>query len=570
VIDPDDPTGAIKAELTAAVKGRFGNEYTLGFQVLDSVIARNGSTSDYGELCDPYGTLKGYILFAADKTESYDDEHGIMGLYKNGQIVWHSQSVFKGYWGGTFAIKDINNDGKVDLLVEWTPGMQLFDVRHLWIISWDGLTGTIINQTDPESSNSTIVSTIEMFQILEIDSTGPAYIRGFCPSSYASTILRAVPTFPAITYGWNGSQYGLWPNVPQIPGNAYLPANRLSISLRCRASILSDSLVYQYTWSNAPTSRQRMASFALSGIKGDFRSLEPNGWRSLGVLDDLPVAGWKIDDPLEFKKSLAAGSTQEGVQVRSRGIPRIVRFLVQGFRPMRHLSLEDLNPVSARENYRNDLLNNSFVGSTIGPVDPPDTPHPLGFSDTLSSYTGQSRSLGWINDQPTADKYLTYFSTAKAQLQQNNTNGARTALESVLRDVDVDSSSTITSEAYALLRYNTEYLLNQLPAPKEFSIDDLITLVRRAEARGWIGDGNYVKELANGLENAKKHLARGDSVNCAKELEKFQEKVKKEYEKTVEHQRKNKPRDKRFVTEEGYRPLTEGSQKIIDRLPKKK
>jgi hypothetical protein len=65
-------------------------------------------------------------------------------------------------------------------------------------------------------------------------------------------------------------------------------------------------------------------------------------------------------------------------------------------------------------------------------------------------------------------------------------------------------------------------------------------------------------------------LARGDSVNCAKELEKFQEKVKKEYDKTVEDQRKHKPRDKRFVTEEGYRSLAEGAQKIIDRIAEKK
>ncbi|MBM4162476.1 MAG: hypothetical protein FJ217_15415, partial [Ignavibacteria bacterium] len=549
VVDPDDPTGAIEAQLLQAIRSRFGEDYRAAFSVLDSAIKRNQSTTDAGELSDPYNTLNGYILFGADKTRSddLDDEHGVMGIYKDGRIIWHSGPIFKGEWYGIFSIKDINQDGKVDILVEWTPGMQLFSVRHLWIISWDGSTGAIINQTDPEGGNSTLVSTAEMFEILEIDSAGPAYIRGFCPNTLEagfgySAILRSVPTFPAITYGWNGSQYGIWPNVPQIPGNAYLPANRLSVSVRCRAWIVSDSLVYQYDWTNAPTSRQRMTNFALSGIRKDFQSLEPNGWRFLGVWDDQPIAGWKVEDAFELKKSLAAGSSQEGVQIRSEGIPRTVKFIVQGLRPIQHLSLEDLDPVRARESFRNDFFNNSVAGTTIGPADPPIPFVPLEFLDTLRSFATQSRSLGWIKDQPTAERYLGYLSSARTALQQNNASAARSALKQILRDVEVDSSTTLTSEAYALLRFNTEYLLNQLPS--EVSIDDLIRMKHQAEAKGWIGDRNFVKELDNGLENAKKHLARGDSVNCAKELEKFQEKVKKEYDKTVENQKKNKPRDK--------------------------
>jgi hypothetical protein len=224
--------------------------------------------------------------------------------------------------------------------------------------------------------------------------------------------------------------------------------------------------------------------------------------------------------------------------------------------------------LTASDQFVADLLNNSFVGFTIGPVKLPTPFVPIDFLDTLSTFTTQSRSLGWITSQTVADKYLAYFSTAKTQLQQHNTAGARTTLQSVLHDVNVDSSSTLTSEAYALLRYNTEYLLSQLPA--ELTIDDLIAIKHDAQDKGSIGDEHFVKELDNGLENAKKHLARGDSANCAKELEKFQQKVKKEYEKSIEDQRKHKPREKRFVTDEAYQSLTEGAQRIIDLLPKKK
>jgi hypothetical protein len=203
-------------------------------------------------------------------------------------------------------------------------------------------------------------------------------------------------------------------------------------------------------------------------------------------------------------------------------------------------------------------------------VPPPDPFDPVGFLDTLVSYTTQSKTLGWIAQQTTAEKYLAYFNSVKASLEDSNFTAARNTLKQVLQNVDVDSTSALTSEAYALLRFNTEYLLSQLPSPKELSIDDLIALKHEAQAKGWIGDENFIKELDNGLENAKKHLVRGDSVNCAKELEKFQDKVRQVYEKTVEDQQKGKRRDKRFVTQEGYAALNDGVQSIIDRLPRKK
>jgi hypothetical protein len=71
--------------------------------------------------------------------------------------------------------------------------------------------------------------------------------------------------------------------------------------------------------------------------------------------------------------------------------------------------------------------------------------------------------LGWIKDQVTANKYLSYFSSARTKLVQHDSVGSRSVLLQVLHDVDIDSASTLTSEAYALLRFNTEYLTNKLP-----------------------------------------------------------------------------------------------------------
>jgi hypothetical protein len=82
-----------------------------------------------------------------------------------------------------------------------------------------------------------------------------------------------------------------------------------------------------------------------------------------------------------------------------------------------------------------------------------------------------------------------------------------------------------------------------------------------------IGDAPFVKGLDNGLENAKKHLSKPDSVNCYKEVATFQAEVNKEYLKTVDDDKKAKARDKRFVTAEGWQVLYYGAQEIMVRLP---
>lgn len=91
-------------------------------------------------------------------------------------------------------------------------------------------------------------------------------------------------------------------------------------------------------------------------------------------------------------------------------------------------------------------------------------------------------------------------------------------------------------------------------------LDTLISIKHRAFGKNWIGDHTFINELDNGLDNARKHLARGDTANCAKELESFQNKVKREYDK------KATPGGRRFVTEDGYKLLWFNALYIVDRL----
>lgn len=464
VVDPDDPSGTIEVQLTAELQNALGSQYTLGFQVLDSTIARNVGTSRNSVLSDPYGTLKGCVLFGADQTEAADNEHGVIGIFKSGQIIWHSDPIFKGIWGGTFSITDVNNDGKVDLLVEWTPGAQMFLVRHLWIISWDGTTGTIINQIDPATGNTTIHADESMFELIPEDTVSAMAIRARWPDEedfFKWFPGTQISTLPYVTYTWNGTQYGFWPSARQIASETFLPANLLDAPIHCSVVGQNDSLSYHYSVFNSPRSQQSLSVIALKGVHSPFFNRNQSSWDFWGYSSDRSLAMWVAHNG--EKESAISPSQGIMLDVESLGLPSIVDYYAQGLRPMPHLNPANANPGWVT-NFLSDLFSNSFHRSTVGPTDPPNPFSAANFLDTITDYAAQCRFLGWIKDQGTADKYVNYFNTAKSNLQQNNITGVRTTLNQVLTDVNIDSTSNLTSEAYALIRFNTEYLLSQSPS----------------------------------------------------------------------------------------------------------
>jgi hypothetical protein len=161
------------------------------------------------------------------------------------------------------------------------------------------------------------------------------------------------------------------------------------------------------------------------------------------------------------------GTSLNGFEIMSKGMPSIRRCIVSPFFDVVSLFPD---PDDTTINYYVppvDSVRNAvkYYGWTIGPSSPPISFIPINWCDTLSSYTTQSRSLGWVKDQTTANKYLGYFVSAKTSLIQNNITSARTTLQQVLSDVNIDSTNNLTSEAYALIRYNTEYLLAKLSTP---------------------------------------------------------------------------------------------------------
>jgi hypothetical protein len=183
----------------------------------------------------------------------------------------------------------------------------------------------------------------------------------------------------------------------------------------------------------------------------------PNNW--IAGLANGPVL-WLHADTIEVKP----GDTLSGFILMSKGLPGLrvfeamPSFDVYKFFPdlddtARTMSITQMDSIREAVN---------FWGWTVGPTSPPTQFNALDWVDTLTSYTAQCGSLAWIKHNATVDKYRSNFGAAKASLRLNNVEFARARLLQVLQDINVDSTFALTTEAYALIRFNTEYLLEHL------------------------------------------------------------------------------------------------------------
>jgi hypothetical protein len=252
------------------------------------------------------------------------------------------------------------------------------------------------------------------------------------------------------------------------------PRNLIDIRVSARASRNVDGgLMFHYAIANSVGAKQSIWKFTLLswGSPGVEKITGAVNWNKSVFQKDTTIVKWfgqARDDVDQFKDEIKPGDSRDGFGFESRSLPGLITCYSEGW----------ADPPKFKEGMATDSIPGytdltpygpGVVGRTIGPVLPPDLFDPMVFLDTLLSYTAQSKALGWIMSETAAAKYAGYFTSAKTCLQTANLGAARRALKQVLQDANADSTSTITSEAYALLRYDTESLLGKLPAPPEIT-----------------------------------------------------------------------------------------------------
>ena len=430
---PDVTKGEIE-EINAAIVENCGSDY--GASDIMNVDRSKNTMRQFGfEIVDTYSTLEGCFIFLANTKDQADDleSAGIIGIYKNHSILWKTNPVIKCYdmrYAAIMGVMDLNLDGYIDIITSWNSGFS-GGLSDIWILSWNGTSGWFINEIDEDSSSS-IGGLTDNIGVLDRDGDG---ILELCVSPGC--------------YSWNGSLYGNWDENP-FPDT--VPKDRLNPEINCYVEKIFSDYKYNYTIKNTISSLQKIVLFGINAETENILDFtQPLNWNFFFRGDENFIYAFvKSPEWSYFNSFIKQGEEKNDYSFISSGLPKINKVYFQGYNTESDLELEKIK-------------SNSFFTQTISPHDPPDSLIHLDFLDTLLNYNQRSLELGWITNQATADKYDSLFTQAKTLLEGNHIPWVDSTLHTVLQEVDEDSSGNITSEAYALLRYNTQYLAKHLP-----------------------------------------------------------------------------------------------------------
>ena len=508
---PNVASQEVMQNITSTMTNKYDGSYYMGSYFSMDLLVNKSESPDWTiYITDPYGTLNGVSIFSCGKAGSgWARDSTIIGLYKDNKVVWDSGPIIYGSITSYLAFsKDINKNGKVDIGIEseYIPEYPRAEAQYyLWIISWDGQTGEIINDYDINTDKSKIIH--GPFDLLDENGDGIYEIE-------SDSSIYADDTHP-VTYGWNGSKYGLWPSVRQLKWGDYYPAIWIKPTIHCKVSKDNELLKFEYMIENDSSSVQSINRTYISELPiSDITKSSKRG--SFASLEDA----W-LFRAYNQKSIVNPGEIQKGYWYAGNGLPGICTAYLQGLT----YGTEITTNFTEDDYKKKRMQNNSVIKKTIGLKLIPLELDSLAFIDTLITYTDSSYALGWIKDEQTRDKYDNYFNTAKTYLEQNNNNAAKAELKNVLTDCNTDSSSVLTSEAYALLYFNTDYLIKQIPEgepglPVKLE-DSQGNLLQGGSLKfydsGWKdatdnGDGTFTVQTGKNTVSIKMHYA-GGSIN---------------------------------------------------------
>ena len=185
----------------------------------------------------------------------------------------------------------------------------------------------------------------------------------------------------------------------------------------------------------------------------------PPNWN--GLVSPAGYYSWISNGP-----GIAAGQSLASFGVNAAELPSIVTFLA-----LNEIELPVFPRGQAPEQCQGDkVVDNSFKGSTVGPKAPPSTDR-IQLVNYLISLVHDARRLNWIKRDGAQQSLLAKLINTKRTLEMGDTATAKITLSAFVQEVEATSCDDFschgnkpsTSEAYALLKFNADYLISRLP-----------------------------------------------------------------------------------------------------------
>ena len=262
----------------------------------------------------------------------------------------------------------------------------------------------------------------------------------------------------------------------------YEPPTKIKPSVKATVEFKDGTYTYSYEVFNGKESIQNLDEFGIECKVSLSEIVNPPGWMD-GWYAYVPVFSWtEVEaDVLGPQAGIHHGSSTSGFSFKAKGLPSIVNSYFVGLvvhyeecfdeegnsypgswesgipfpdEPPEWVE-EELKPI-----YR--FPNEAVKGKTIGPVAPPEVFEPLSFLDNLISLKEQAYSLGWIDNKGILNSLNQKLEAAKKNIEKGKIETAKNILGAFINEVEAQKEKHLSSEAYALLKFNAQYLIENL------------------------------------------------------------------------------------------------------------
>lgn len=250
----------------------------------------------------------------------------------------------------------------------------------------------------------------------------------------------------------------------------YAPATRLNAQVAARVEYLPDLRGYRYLYqvSNLPTSQRKLHTFYVEAQAPVEKVGAPDdSWGYSRPLTDylqaqLEVkAGWAWSQTREGREGLTPGENAAGFSFVSAGLPAVMKCYIRHHAYMKGVGEElpeELHAAIDRVAWKIPS------GVTVGPATPPEPFHPAVFVRRILEMVDVSAKQGWIESPKVKLEFQAMLAQAEEALVRKENARASVLLRRLLGRVEAEKGKTLLSEAYALLKFNVQYLESQLTA----------------------------------------------------------------------------------------------------------
>lgn len=222
------------------------------------------------------------------------------------------------------------------------------------------------------------------------------------------------------------------------------------------------SYKYNYEVISSKNSLQDIDGFTLGWLKAPVTNISPrkpdgpsNWWAVPALLDEQePLIQWAGHE----KGMTKPGSTQTGFSFESKGLPGIVDSYLQGYTDIPGPFPEGGAPGGKPP----DFFHNSIAGKTVGPVAVPEPFNSEEFINNIISRKDESFKLGWIDTRMLSFKLGNRLRAIGKAISEKNVLMAKDLTQSFIEEVESLKDEHLTPEAYYILKFNAQYLLDHL------------------------------------------------------------------------------------------------------------